>query len=58
MVNGILTFSNNNNVIAIKCGVVGAARYQKNWKNDREQTKKLSTLHAHNCKRYNRNLPT
>ena len=41
MVNSILTFSNNKNVIAVKCGDVGAAKYGIFRKNDKEATPKI-----------------
>ena len=43
MINGILTFSNNKNVIAVKCGDVGAVQYQLFWKTEKEST--LNIIH-------------
>ena len=44
MVNGILILSNNNNVIAIKYGDVGAARYLLFQKTDKKATPKIIHL--------------
>ena len=40
MVNSILTFINNKNIIAVECGDIGAAKYQLFWKADKEATPK------------------